>query len=129
MMQMKCIHLKAYGVSSKETEPQSNQTYMLDPLVYCEGICKRFIHLIWSRLNVSLCRIYKHLHTAIEEHHHFKAFCYMVFVYNSRHFEFVGNCDFITYHSLHLNILCLKFPCFTYGKQWGSFTFEMTYRP
>ena len=35
-----------YGVSSKETEPQSNQTYMLDPLVYCEGICKRFKHLI-----------------------------------------------------------------------------------
>ena len=32
MVQIKCLHLKAYGVSSKETEP--NQKYMLDPLAY-----------------------------------------------------------------------------------------------
>ena len=29
--------------------------------------------------------------TTIEEHHHIKVFCYMIFVHNGRHFEFVNN--------------------------------------
>ena len=38
-----------------------------------------------------LCRLDKHSDTTIEEHHHFKVFCYIILVYNGRHFEFVGN--------------------------------------
>ena len=38
-----------------------------------------------------LCRLDMHSDTTIEEHHHFKVFCYIILVYNGRHFEFVGN--------------------------------------
>ena len=37
------------------------------------------------------CRIDMHSDTAIEVHHHFKVFCYIILVHNGRHFELVGN--------------------------------------
>ena len=40
---------------------------------------KRIKYLIWIRLKISLCRICMHLDTAIQEHHHFKMFCYIIF--------------------------------------------------
>ena len=51
---------------------------------------------LWQRDNTlketePLCRLDMHSDTTIEEHHHFKVFCYIILVYNGRHFEFVGN--------------------------------------
>ena len=61
-----------------------------------------------------VCRIDMHSDTAIEEHHHFKVFCYIILVYHGCHFEFVGN--FLSRMRFHIksyvvvfNTLCVKY--------------------
>ena len=48
-----------------------------------------------------------HSDTAIEEHHHFKVFCYMILDYKCRHFEF--SAIPIQIHNISLVIVLILF--------------------
>ena len=70
-----------------------------------------------------LCRLDMHSDTTIEEHHHFKVFCYIILVYNGHHFEFVGNFrSRMRFHNISyavvLKLLVIFFPSFIYEKEY-----------